>query len=84
MTILGITGAPGAGKSTLAARMADERVALRAMLYELGLRPHTLPGLMNATQPADTLSDFERRTLHMLSLRVRRYPLGVAWPDTEF
>ena len=75
---------PGAGKSTLAARMADERVALRAMLYELGLRPHTLPGLMNATQPADTLSDFERRTLHMLSLRVRRYPLGVAWPDTEF
>lgn len=66
------------------ARIGDERVALRAMLYELGLRPHTLPGLMNATQPADTLSDFERRTLHMLSLRVRRYPLGVAWPDTEF
>ena len=55
-------------------RIDDERVALRAMLYELGLRPHALPGLMNATQPADTLSDFERRTLHMMSQRVRRYP----------
>ena len=65
-------------------RIDDDRVALRAMLYELGLRPHALQGLMHATQPADTLSDFERRTLHMMSLRTRRYPHGVSWPDTEF
>lgn len=65
-------------------RLDDDRVALRAMLYEMGLRPHALPGVMQATQPSDTLSDFERRTLHMLSLRARRYPHGVSWPDTEF
>lgn len=62
----------------------DESVALRALLVELGLRPHPLPGVMNITQPAPVLSEFERRTLHMLSLRVRRYPQGVNWPDTEF
>ncbi|MBL8138775.1 MAG: carboxypeptidase regulatory-like domain-containing protein [Acidobacteria bacterium] len=62
----------------------DESVALRALLFELGLRPHPLPGLMNIAQPADTLSDFETRTLHMMSLRVRRYPQWVAWPDVEY
>lgn len=64
--------------------MADERVALRALLYEQGLRPHALPGLLNATRPADTLSDFEMRTLHMIGLRRRPYPGGVNWPDLEF
>jgi hypothetical protein len=62
----------------------DESVALRALLFELGLRPHPLPGLMNITQPANVLSEFETRTLHMMSLRARRYPQWVSWPDTEF
>ncbi len=64
--------------------IADESVALRALLFELGLRPHPLPGLMNISQPANTLSEFETRTLHMMSLRVRRYPQWVSWPDVEF
>lgn len=64
--------------------IADDSVALRALLFELGLRPHPLPGLMNISQPANTLSEFETRTLHMMSLRVRRYPQWVAWPDVEY
>lgn len=62
----------------------DESVALRALLVELGLRPHPLPGVMNITHPARVLSEFETRTLHMMSLRVRRYPQWVAWPDVEY
>lgn len=64
--------------------MASDHVALRALLYDQGLRPHRLPGLLNETQPADTLSEFERRTLRMLTLRDRPWPGGVSWPDTEF
>ena len=60
-------------------RVLDEAVALRALLYEFGLRPHRAPGLFSLTQPAATLSDFERRALHMTSLRGR-----VSWPDTAF
>ena len=66
------------------ARMTDEAVALRAFLYFAGLRPHALPGLLNEALPADDLSAFERRTLHMLTLRDRPWPGGIAWPDTEF
>lgn len=65
-------------------QVTSEAVALRALLYNFGLRPHAMAGLLNATRPADTLSDFERRTLHMLRLRERPYPGGVSWPDTEF
>ncbi len=64
--------------------IASDYVALRALLYEQGLRPHRLPGLMNESQPADTLSDFEVRTLHMIGLRAKPHPGGVSWPDTEF
>jgi hypothetical protein len=60
-------------------RVLDEAVALRALLYEFGLRPHREPGLFGLTQPAAELSAFERRALHMMSLRGR-----VSWPDTEF
>ncbi len=60
-------------------RVLDEAVALRALLYEFGLRPHREPGLFSLTQPTADLSDFERRTLHMMSLRGR-----VSWPDTAF
>jgi len=63
--------------------MENDGVALRALLYELGLRPHQLPGLLNETQPAAAMSDFEARTLRMIGLRSRPFPRGVAWPDTE-
>jgi len=63
--------------------MQNDAVVLRALLYEFGLRPHRLPGLMNELQPANALSDFEVRTLHMIGLRARPFPRGVAWPDTE-
>jgi hypothetical protein len=55
-------------------------VALRALLYGWGLRPHPLPGLMNETRPSSVLSDFELKTIHMASLRGTA-PVG--WPDTE-
>ena len=55
-------------------------VALRALLYAFTLRPHQLPGLMNVSHPATELSPFERKTLHMTSLR---WPTPVTWPDLE-
>ena len=55
-------------------------VALRALLYAFTLRPHQLPGLMNAAHPATELSQFEKKTLHMMSLR---WPTPVTWPDME-
>jgi len=60
------------------ARVATEGMAWRVLLYAAGLRPHGLPGVLNATRPDDTLSEFELRTLHMMGLRD-----GVLWPDTE-
>jgi hypothetical protein len=55
-------------------------IALRALLYSFSLRPHQLPGLMNVTHPATELSQFEKKTLHMMSLR---WPTPVTWPDME-
>lgn len=55
-------------------------VALRALLYAYALRPHLLPGLMNINQPGTELSTFERKTLHMMSLR---WPTPVDWPDLD-
>jgi hypothetical protein len=55
-------------------------VALRALLYAFSLRPHQLPGLMNVARPATELSLFEKKTLHMMSLR---WPAPVRWPDME-
>ncbi len=64
--------------------IASDDVALRALLYELGLRPHRLPGLMNETQPDTALSEFEIRTLRMIGRRAQPFTGGVFWPDTEF
>jgi hypothetical protein len=55
-------------------------VALRALLYSYALSQHPLPGLMNATHPATELSEFERKTLHMMSLR---WGTQVTWPDFD-
>ena len=55
-------------------------VALRALLYGYALHPHVLPGLMNINQPGTELSAFERKTLHMMSLR---WPTLVDWPDLD-
>jgi hypothetical protein len=55
-------------------------VAMRALLYSYALNEHALPGLMNATQPAAELSLFERKTLHMMSLR---WGTPVTWPDSD-
>jgi hypothetical protein len=65
-------------------KVTSEAVALRALMYGFGLRPHAVPGLLNSTRPDDTLSLFERRMLHMITLRERPSPGGTAWPDTEF
>ena len=55
-------------------------VALRALLHAYTLRPHVLHGLMNINRPDTQLSVFERKTLHMMSLR---WPAVVEWPDLE-
>ena len=60
-------------------RLTDPVVALRAVLYGTGMHQHDYPGVMNRTQPADDLSAFERKTLHMMSLR----PSDVEWPDFD-
>jgi hypothetical protein len=62
-------------------RAATRRdVALRVLLDAYALAPHPLPGLMNATRPATELSEFERKTLHMMSLR---WGTEVRWPDFD-
>ena len=45
-------------------------VALRALLRALVLSPHPLAGLLNDNRPTTELSTFERKTLHMLGLRL--------------
>ena len=60
-------------------RLTDPVVALRALLYGFVLHQHDFPGVMNRAQPADGLSSFERKTLHMASLR----RLAVDWPDFD-
>jgi hypothetical protein len=55
-------------------------VALRALLYSFSLRQHQRPGLLNVTRPGTELSSFEKKTLHMMSLR---WPATVMWPDLE-
>jgi hypothetical protein len=62
------------------ARLQDEAVAVRAIVYRLGMRPHSAPGLMNETDPANELSEFEKRTLRMMYLRRLTY---IAWPDYD-
>lgn len=61
-----------------ATRITRREVALRVLLYGWGMRQHDAPGLLNATAPAADLSEFERRSLHMASLR-----RAIVWPDYE-
>jgi hypothetical protein len=62
-------------------RLTDGSVALRALLNGgFGMRPHSMPGLMNSSRPDRELSAFERKTLHMIGLRQN---VKVAWPDLE-
>jgi hypothetical protein len=68
-------------KITVAPSLVNRsEVALRALLYSFSLRQHQLPGLMNIAQPMTELSLFEKKTLHMMSLR---WPVAVKWPDLE-
>lgn len=66
-----------------ASQLARDSTALRALLAGAGFSPHALPGLMNRNAPDETLSDFERRTLHMVGLRAQSWPSGINWPDSE-
>lgn len=61
-------------------RMGRVDVAVRALLYGTVLRPHSLRGLMNRTQPETDLSTFEEKTLRMMSLR---WPTQARWPDFD-
>jgi hypothetical protein len=66
---------------TVAPSLVDRsEVALRVLLYSFSLHQHQGPGLMNVTHPGTELSLFEKKTLHMLSLR---WPAAVTWPDIE-
>jgi hypothetical protein len=60
-------------------RLADSQTALRALLSAVGIKAHALPGLMNAARPEAAFSDFERKTLGMVGLRLRT----VTWPDDD-
>lgn len=60
-------------------RLADPRTALRALLSAVGVKAHSLPGLMNMTRPESDFSEYERKTLGMLGLR----PRTVMWPDYD-
>lgn len=60
-------------------KVADPTAALRALLSAVGIRAHSLPGLMNTTRPQPELTEFERKTLGMLGIRRRT----VTWPDFD-
>jgi len=60
-------------------RLADPPTVLRALLSDVGIRAHTLPGLLNQTRPDAEFSEYERKTLGMLGLR----PRTVIWPDYD-
>lgn len=60
--------------------LADGSVALRGLLWWASvLNPHDGPGLLNQTRPASEISEFERKTLHMIGLR----RVDLWWPDME-
>jgi len=59
--------------------LTDRSTALRAVLTSVGIKVHTLPGLLNMTRPEPELTEFERKTLGMLGLRQRT----VIWPDFD-
>jgi hypothetical protein len=66
------------GIAATPATIGMDHVALRALLNAWGMRRHGLPGLLNEERPDVELSEFERKTIHMGSLRRE-----VEWPDTE-
>jgi len=61
-------------------RLASFEVAVRALLYTSLLHPHPLPGIMSESNPSDSLSEFELKTLHMMGLRAGK---TVTWPDFD-
>jgi hypothetical protein len=72
---------PGYWQTTLRvpeSRLTAPDVALRALLVASGARDHDMPGILNTQQPSGTVSEFERKTLHMIGLRGR-----IGWPDDE-
>ena len=65
----------------VAARLTDGSVALRALLTSpVGMGSHPAPGLLNSGRPDQNLSEFERKTLHMIGLRKG---VDVQWPDFD-
>lgn len=60
-------------------RLADRSTAVRALLSAVGIRAHSLTGLMNIIRPESDFSEYERKTLGMLGLR----PRTVTWPDYD-
>lgn len=55
-------------------------VALRALAWGSALRQHSFPGLLNEASPASEFSQFELKTMRMLTLRSGTD--GV-WPDSD-
>lgn len=60
-------------------RLTDRSTAVRALLAGVGIKAHSLSGLMSMTRPGSDLSEYERKTLGMLGLR----PRTVTWPDND-
>ena len=62
-------------------RLTYESIARRALLsVGTWLQPHSAPGLLNKDRPDHQLSEFERKTLHMIGLRKG---VDVQWPDFD-
>jgi hypothetical protein len=62
-----------------AGRITDGSVALRVLLGAV-ISSHPAPGLLNSGRPDQSLSEFERKTLHMIGLRKG---VDVQWPDFD-
>ena len=59
--------------------LTDRSTIMRAVLSSIGIRTHSLPGLLNATRPQSELTEFERKTLGMLGQRRGT----ISWPDLD-
>jgi hypothetical protein len=68
------------GVAVKRALAADSGVAVRALLNAAGMQPHRMGGVLNLDQPAQNLSEFERKTLRMVG---RRAGIRTVWPDRQ-